>query len=165
MWNFVVLAALIAATGVYANRNQQTLDAAQGSLAASTAADMGIYRSAVIDYFSDHDLTSTSVSTASLKSGGYLPEWSRMYQQSTPLLWRNYRDADGVIYVYAASRPAQDLNAELAQLARNSVLLGFYRSGLPTLQSPVSGDTGIPITALSPMSIQDGAPVWIAMKK
>lgn len=165
MWNVAVLAVLISVAGVYTTRNFQSLDNAHSNLAASLAAEMGIYRSAVIDYFSDHDLLATSVSTATLKSGGYLPGWSRMYQQSTPLTWSNYRDANGVIYVYGTSLPDQNLAGELVQLARNSVLFGVYNSTLSTLQSPVSGNTGIPISAISGMSIPDGAPVWIAMKK
>ena len=165
MWNAVVLAVMIAAAGVYTTRNLQTVDQAHQELASADAAEVGIYRNAVIDYFSDHDVVNTSVSTASLKSGAYLPSWSRLYQQSGALSWANYRDADGVIYVYATSLPPRNLAAELAQLARNSVLLGVYDSAHATLQSPVYGETHIPVTALSSLSIPNGAPVWLAMTK
>jgi len=165
MWNVAVLTVLISVAGVYTARNFQTLDTAHGNLAASTAAEMGVYRNAVVDYFSDHDLRSVSVPTATLKSGGYLPSWSRLYQQAAALEWSNYRGADGVIYIYANRLPAQNLAGELAALARNTVLVGIYSSASSTLQSPVYGDTGIPISAISGMSIPEGAPVWIAMTK
>lgn len=163
MWNVVVLAVLISVAGVYAVRNYQALDHAQVGLAAGMAAEMGIYRSAVVRYFSEHDVFDASVDTATLKSAGYLPPWSRMYQQSTPLIWRNYRDPAGVIYVYAASLPAQNLAAELARLAGNSLLFGVYRASAANLQSPVAGDTGISLAALAGKAIPDGAPVWIAL--
>jgi hypothetical protein len=162
MWNVVMLAVLMSVAGIYVTRNHQTVDRAEAGLAAGMAAEMGVYRGAVARYFSEHDLLAASVSTATLKSGGYLPPWSRMYQQSTPLIWSNYRDAGGVIYVYATSLPAQDLAGELARLAHNSVLLGVYRASAGTLHSPVAGDTGISLAALAGRAIPDGAPVWIA---
>jgi len=165
MWNVAVLVILIAVAGVYTTRNVQTLDAVQGSLDASNAAEMGIYRQAVIDYFSAHDLRATSVAAATLRSSGYLPAWTRMYQQGGALAWSNYRDANGVIYVYALGVPDRSLAGELVRLARHSVLLGGYDGNSATLQSPVHGNTGIPISALSGRSIPDGAPVWIAMTK
>lgn len=165
MWNFAVLAVLMSVAGVYAVKNAQSLDGAQDGLATATAAEMGIYRGAVIAYFSDHDQLATSVDDDTLKSGGYLPGWSSMSQPRTQLAWRNYRDAGGVIYVYTNTLPTRNLSAELVQLARNSMLFGVYRSGSPNLQSPVYGDTGIPLAALAGMSVPDGAPVWIAMKK
>ncbi|MBP0597292.1 type IV pilus biogenesis protein PilM [Herbaspirillum sp. LeCh32-8] len=165
MWNVVVLAVMIAAAGVYTTRNFQTLGQAHEQLASADAAEMGVYRNAVIDYFSDHNVLNASVSTATLKSGGYLPAWSRLYQQSAPLTWANFRDAGGVIYVYGTSLPPQNLAAELARLANNSVLLGIYDSTHTTLQSPVYGETDIPVSAISSMSIPNGAPVWLAMTK
>lgn len=164
MWNFAVLVFLVAVAGSYAARNMQALERADAGLAAATAAEMAIYREAVVGYFEQHDLRSTAVATSTLKSGGHLPSWSRMYQQATPLAWGNYRDAHGVIYVYGTSLPARNLSAELARLAHNSVLVGVYRSGAATLQSPVTGATHIPVTALAGMAIPDGAPLWVAMR-
>ncbi|EJN02925.1 type IV pilus biogenesis protein PilM [Herbaspirillum sp. YR522] len=165
MWNAAVMAILIAVAGVYATRNTETLDNVQAAQAASMAAEMGIYRNAVINYFSEHASSYNTVSTAVLKSGGYLPSWSRLYQQAAPLAWNNFRDATGVIYIYATALPERNLNAELASLAQNSVLFGIYDSTTNRLQSPVAGDTLIPTTAISAMSIPNGAPVWIAMIK
>lgn len=165
MWNAAVVAILIAVAGVFATKNSRTLDGVQASLAASTAAEMGIYRNAVINYFTAHDSSPGVVTTASLKSGGYLPSWSRLYQQSTPLAWSNYRDASGIIYIYTTTLPDRNLVAELARLAQNSVLFGVYDSTTNKLQSPAAGNTNIPTSAISAMSIPNGAPVWIAMIK
>ena len=165
MWNAAVMAVLIAVAGIYATRSAQTVDVARQSQAASVAAEMAMYRNAVVDYFTANDFNSTTVSTTALKNGGYLKPWTRMSQQGTPLLWSNWRDANGIIYIYATSLPAQNLTGELARLAYNSVFFGLYDSSLPTLQSPVSGDTHIPISAISGKSIPNGAPVWIAMTK
>lgn len=170
MWNIVVLMVLMAVTGVLTLRTSAALVTAQGNLASTTAAEMGIYRAAVIDYFSDNDVVATQVNTAALKRGGYLPRWSRMYQDAGELKWRNYRDADGVIYVYAARvankhLAESSLAAELAKLAHHSVLFGVYRSSTASLHPPSGGSTPVPPLALSGMSIQDGAPLWLAMRK
>jgi len=165
MWNMAVLVVLLAVTGVYVTRNMETADAAQISLAGALAGEMSVYRTAVTEYFSAHDLYGLSVSTATLKSSGALPSWSKLFQQNTPLIWRNYRDGNGVIYIFSSSLPAFDITAEIASLSQNSMLAGFYKSGSATLQSPVFGDTNIPLTALAGMSVPNGAPVWIAMTK
>lgn len=161
MWNIVVLVVMMAVAGIYASAGMRSVDRAQDQLAAAMAAEMGIYRQAVIGYFSDHDLLGTGVSSDALKTGGYLPGWSRMAQQAAPLAWNNYRDANGVIYVYATSPPARNFDGELARLARNSLLAGTYGSA-GTLRSVTAGDTGIALGALAGSAIQVGAPVWIA---
>jgi hypothetical protein len=165
MWNVAVLAILMSVAGVYAVRNAQSLETAHDNLTASTAADMAIYRSAVIDYFSANPgAVSTSVDTAALKAPvAYLPTWSRMSQQSEPLIWKNYRDANGVIYVYATQMPGQNLTAELAQLAHNSVLFGIYRG--TGMYSAAGGNSGISLAAIPKGTIKEGAPVWLAMNK
>lgn len=161
MWNIAVLAVLMAVAGIYAGATMRSVDRAQDQMAAAMAAEMGIYRQAVIGYFGDHDLLATEVGSAALKAGGYLPGWTGMAQQSAPLVWSNYRDANGVIYVYATRAPARNFDGELARLARNSLLAGSYGSG-GTLRSAALGDTGIPLAALAGKSIQVGAPVWLA---
>lgn len=165
MWNAVVLAVLIAVAGVYATKNLQGQDLSRGNLTDSVAAEMGIYRNAVVNYFSSNDVYGVSVSTATLKSGGFLPAWSKLFQQTTPLAWGNYRSASGTIYIFALSLPTQNIASEVMQLSQNSILVGIYRSSASTLQSPVYGDTGIPVSDISGMSIPDGSPVWIAMTK
>jgi len=165
MWNIAVLLGLLSVTGYYAARHQEQLDLSQGRLVLAAADDMALYRSAVIDYFSQFDLRNTSVDLASLKAGQMLPAWSAGTGGAALPVWGNYRDGAGIIYIYATTLPVRNLSAALAQRSQNSVLAGVYRSALPTLQSPVFGDTQIPVTALAGRGVPDGAPVWIGMSK
>jgi len=163
MWNIAVLVVLMAAAGIYGTRNLQTMNVTQGHVANAVAADMALYRDAVVRYFSATSQLNASVSFATLKSTGMLPSWSTLYQSGSTPAWNNYRDANGIIYVYADALPTDNILAELTRLSHNSMLVGTYRTGSATLQSPVFGDTLIPVTALNGKSIPDGAPVWIAM--
>lgn len=164
MWNAVVLAVLIGVAGVYTTRNLQTVDAGQLNALTASAAEMGSYRAAVVAYFSANNLYSTSVSTATLKAGGYLPSWSRMFQQTAPLRWGNYRDGAGIIYVYSLAVPDRNLVDALLAMSQNSILVSVYDSAHSNLQSPLFGDSGFPAAALvSAVAIPNGAPVWIAM--
>jgi len=163
MWGLIVALVMIAAGGFYCSTSSQQLAVVQSNLCRETASEMALYRQAVIDYFSANDLRGTSVSIEALKSARALPSWSLLYQQSDRLIWSNYRDQDGIIYVYGTSLPSINILADLAQLSGNSVLVGVYRTGKSTLQSGVFGDTGIPVTALAGRAIPDGSPLWIAM--
>jgi len=165
MWNIVVLVVFATATGVYGIRHSQTTNVMQGQVASSVAADMALYRDAVISYFSMTNQRNFSVSFDALKTGGMLPSWSTLSQSSNVPPWSNYCDANGIIYVYATSLPSTNIVGELTVLSRNSMLVGTYQSSSATLHSPVFGDTNIPVTALAGKSLPDGAPVWIAMTK
>jgi len=165
MWNMLVLTAMISLVGVYTIRNFETFAATDAGVAMSIADSMALYREAVADYFTQNDVLDTSVSFSALKSSHMLPAWSVLYQQSAAPIWNNYRDATGVIYIYASSLPPVNIAAAIAMKSQNSVLNGVYQSGVATLQSPVFGDTRIPVTALNGKSVPDGAPVWIAMPK
>lgn len=162
MWSIAVMAVMISLVGVYTTMNAERSMAADASVAMNMAGSMLLYRAAVVHYFTEHDVLDTSVSLATLKSANALPAWSTLYQQDSAPLWSNYRDADGTIYIYAISLPAVDITAEITRLSQNTVLTGVYLTGMTTLQSPVFGDTHIPLTALNGKSIPDGAPVWIA---
>ncbi|WP_034300968.1 type IV pilus biogenesis protein PilM [Herbaspirillum sp. RV1423] len=165
MWNIAILVVLVSVAGIYSTKNLQTLAATESRVAGSVASEMAIYRDAVVNYFTVYNLYNTSVSFGALKSSGMLPSWSLMFQKSEAPIWNNYRDAAGVIYIYATALPDDNILGELASLSHNSILAGAYRSSLSNLQSPVFGDTNIPVTALSGKSVPDGAPVWIAMTK
>lgn len=165
MWSLVVATVLVSATGVYSLMCERTLTAAQSNAALEVAGSMALYRQAVVDYFTANDVRGTSVSLAALKSSHMLPTWSLLYQQGAAPIWGNYRDANGIIYIYAMSLPAASVVDEMARLSNNSVLAGTYRNNAATLQSAVFGDTHIPVTVLAGKSIPDGAPVWIAMTK
>lgn len=165
MWSLVVATVLVSAAGVYSITCERTLTAAQSNATLEVAGGMALYRQAVVDYFSQNDVRDTSVSLAALKSARTLPTWSVLYQQSGAPIWGNYRDVNGIIYIYATSLPPASVVDEMASLSSNSVLAGTYRRNAATLQSAVFGDTHIPVTALAGKSIPDGAPVWIAMTK
>ncbi|WP_253546783.1 type IV pilus biogenesis protein PilM [Herbaspirillum rubrisubalbicans] len=163
MWGLIVALVMIAAGGFYSSTSSQALAVVQSNSGREVAAEMALYRQAVIDYFSAHDLRGTSVSIEALKSAKALPSWSVLYQQSDRLIWDNYRDQDGIIYIYATALPSTNITADLNQLSGNSLLVGVYRHGKSTLQSGIFGDTGIPVAALAGRGIADGAPLWIAM--
>lgn len=155
---------MISLAGVCTTMNAERFAEIDAGVALNMAGSMLQYRTAVIHYFSEHDVFDASVSLAALKSTNALPAWSTLYQQDIQSPWSNYRDSAGTIYIYATSLPAIDITAEITRLSQNSFLTGVYRTGMTTLQSPIFGDTHIPLTALNGKSVPDGAPVWIAMK-
>jgi hypothetical protein len=165
MWGLIVALVLIAAGGWYSSSSSQSLAVVQSNLGKEVAVGMALYRQAVIDYFSAHDLRGTSVSLDTLKASNVLPSWSLLYQKSDQQVWENFRDQNGTIYIYAISLPTVDILAEINALSQNSVMVGVYRQGKSTLQSGIFGDTGIPVTALAARGIPDGAPMWIATTK
>lgn len=161
MWNIAVMLVLFSVAGFYATHNREQQDQSQAHVTLAVAGEMAVYRGAVIDYFSRNDLRGTSVTLAALRAAKSLPGWSTIGQGAGAQAWGNYRDGAGLIYVYAATLPAADISADIARLSRNSVLAGVYRRAQPNLQSPVFGDTNIPLTALAGFAVPDGAPVWI----
>ncbi len=165
MWNIAVLAVMLAVAGAYATRSLQTGDRLQHQAVISLAREMAMYREAVIRYFEIYDIHDASVSYATLTASGALPGWTRMAQGTSSAIWNNYRDAAGIIYIYASSLPAQNIVGELVGVSHQSILVGTYQATASTLQSPLFGDTNIPLSALTGKSVPDGAPVWIAMTK
>ncbi|WP_028101382.1 hypothetical protein [Pseudoduganella violaceinigra] len=162
MWNVVILTLVMSLAGAYAALAERNAASGQQLLDGASAESMANYRSAVVAYFRANDLRATSVSLPTLRSSGALRDWPLLEgPQATP--WGNYRDAGGTIYVYATQLPRHDLTRQIVQLARNSVLAGSYRRGAPNLQSPVYGDTGIPLAALASLALPDGVPVWLAV--
>ena len=161
MWNVVILAMVMSMAGAYAALAERNAAAGQQQLAEASAEGMANYRSAVVAYFQAHDLRATSVDLASLKASGVLRDWPLLEAPATP--WGNYRDAGGTIYIYARQLPRREVTREVVRLARNSLLAGSYRRGMANLQSPVYGDTGIPLSALASLALPDGVPVWLAV--
>ncbi|HEY0586875.1 MAG TPA: hypothetical protein VGD52_12135 [Pseudoduganella sp.] len=162
MWNVVILALVMSMAGAYAALAERNAAAGQQHLAEASAEGMANYRSAVVAYFQAHDLRATSVNLEALKASGVLRDWPLLEAPpATP--WGNYRDAAGTIYIYARQLPRREVTREIVRLARNSVLAGSYRRGMANLQSPVYGDTGIPLAALASLALPDGVPVWLAV--
>lgn len=165
MWGIVVAIVMATLTMVYATLNERTLAAVDDRRSAELAENMALYREAVIDYFTANDVTDTSVDLATLKAGNHLPAWSSLYTSPSAPAWSNYRDAGGLIYVYATAVPAVNIVHEMATLSRGSYNVGYYREADSSLQSPVFGDTGISLAALAARSVPDGAPVWLGRRK
>jgi hypothetical protein len=162
MWNVVILALVMSLAGAYAALAGRNAEAGQQLLVEASAEGMANYRSAVVAYFHVNDLRATSVSLATLKASGTLRDWPLLEAPpATP--WGNYRDAAGTIYIYARQLPRHDLTRQVVRLARNSLLAGSYQRGAANLQSPVYGDTGIPLAALAGLALPDGVPVWLAV--
>lgn len=163
MWNMFIVAAMAALTGVYmlpAERSQITI---QNQQARELAETMGIYRQAVVAYFSANNVTNTSVSINTLKNAGMLPTWSILYTSSTTSIWANYRDSSGVIYIYPATTPSLNIVSELLKLSQNSMNVGIYRASDNSLYSPLDG-IRVTLGSLGAASIPDSAPVWIAAR-
>jgi type II secretory pathway pseudopilin PulG len=163
MFNFLILAAIVAATGFYAMLGEQNQQRAQQSQAETLAGSMATYREAVRNYFIAHPAQYQPVDIATLKSSNVLPSWSTLYTQPSSSIWANYRETNGTIYIYAASLPPVSIVSEIATLSQNSVMTGIFRSGDTTLYSPVFGNTSIPLPQPSKVTIPNGSPVWIAI--
>lgn len=164
MWNLLVLVVMTTLASLYMGADQKNAVAAEQVKAENLAGSMAVYREAVINYFSQHPaLVGTSVDLATLKINNALPAWSILYTQPATSTWANYRDNDGMIYVYASAPAPYGVVADVLTLSQNSVLAGVYRSGDVTLYSPVFGDTGVKLPPSSAVAIPNGSPVWIAM--
>lgn len=162
MWGLTVFVVMMALTGFYATSNKEIAVATEQARAEHLADNMAIYREAVITYFTQHSASFGSVDMATLKSSGALPNWSPMYVQ--PSIWANYRDADGMIYVYATTLPPVNITADIVRLSQNSMLAGVFRTGDTTLFSPVFGNTQIKLPPAG-VNIPNGSPVWVAMRR
>ncbi|MFC7518872.1 type IV pilus biogenesis protein PilM [Herbaspirillum sp. GCM10030257] len=163
MWHILVLTVMASLTALYLGAEQKNVIAAEQVKVENSADNMALYREAVITYFSKNPSLYHSVDINTLKASNVLPTWSTLYTQPAAAIWTNYRDSDGMIYIFASAPPPNSIVADVLKLSQNSVLAGVYRNGDSTLYSPVFGDTGIklPLPAMAP--IPHGSPVWIAM--
>ncbi|RJF96855.1 hypothetical protein D3870_20955 [Noviherbaspirillum cavernae] len=166
MWNIAVLTIMISLTGFYAMFDKESLAVAGKPKSMPIAENMALYREAVITYFTEHpEETGPSVDIATLVASRALPGWSSLANAPRSSIWANYRDTDGMIYIYAKSLPPVNIVADIVELAQNSVFAGVYRTGDTTLFSPVKGDTKIKFKLPANLQIPHGSPVWIAMRR
>lgn len=165
MWNLLVITVLASMAGVYANFSEQALYSIARNDAREIAETMGLYREAVIQYYTANDIKGHSVDLKVLKTASLVPAWSTLYTRSEESIWGNYRAADGTIYVYAKALPTMNIQSELARLSRNSYMAGTYRNKGKILFSPVFGDTGISLAVLADRNVPDNAPVWIGYRR
>jgi type II secretory pathway pseudopilin PulG len=164
MWALAVTVALAAVTGVYMLPAQRSLMAVQDQNARELAESMGLYRQAVVAYFSANNSTLTSVQLTSLKTAGFIPTWSTLYTQSSTSIWANYRDSAGNIFIYPTTLPSTSITSELLALSQNAVTVGVYRASDRSVYSPADG-TRVSFSSLNNVSIPDAAPVWLARGK
>lgn len=160
MWNLVVLTVLLALAGGYALIGERDVVAQQQGVTAATAEGMAIYRGAVMRYYAANPgMPEGSVSFAMLSAGPTpaLRNWSTLEADR----WGNYRDAAGLVYIYAVTRPAANISADLARISYGSMLAGSYHEATGTLYSPRSVNTNISLAALAGLNVPDGAPVWL----
>ena len=167
MWHTVMIACMVAMTGVYSmmDETMPTVSARQAK-ADGMAQSMAVYRQAVLSYFEDKPELKKNVDTVAINDlidGGMLPEWSTLNANPEATIWTNFRDNKGTIYIYAIARPPVDIVTDVLTLAYNSELVGLFRDGDRTLHSPVHGDTGIKLPPPGRARIPDGSPVWIAL--
>ncbi|HEY8608103.1 MAG TPA: type IV pilus biogenesis protein PilM [Noviherbaspirillum sp.] len=164
MWSLLIVSVMAALAAFYMRGVEQPLEGLADRKAADLAESMAVYREAVIRYYTLNDLTNASVSLDDLKAANLLPAWSALKTQPG-VIWRNYRDAAGTIYVYANTLPPVNIQSELAALSKNSHLVGAYKQAGGKLHSPVYGETTISLAALSTRGVPDNAPVWIGARQ
>lgn len=165
MWHVLMILAVASLSGLYATIDKKSLLANENVDAVNMARDMAHYREAVIAYFAQNPTAYQSVDFATLQEANVLPAWSPLYAKPTVTTWANYRDTDGMIYVYASTPPASNLLPELMKLTQNSVMVGVYRTGDTTLYSPVLGDTRRKLPSSGSVVIPEGSPVWISIDR
>ena len=165
MWQILMVLSLASLAGLYANFDKPALAVRENVDAVDLARDMAHYREAVITYFAQHPTVYPRVDLTVLVNANVWPSWSKLQHKYTLPMWAHYRDSDGMIYVYAASKPNVNLFPELMKLTQNSVLVGVYRTGDTTLNSPVLGNTGRKLPASGSVVIPDGSPVWISVDR
>lgn len=163
MWSLVIAAVMAALTGFYMMPAERSTMAEKNLEARELAESMGMYRQAVIAYFSAHNVTNTRVGIDTLKSEGMVPTWSTLYTRSATSIWASYRDSTGVIYIYPATPASTNIVSELLKLSQYSMSVGIYRASDHSLYSPVDG-TRVVLASLGGVSIPDTAPVWMAAR-
>ena len=161
MWAVLIVVFVATLGGWYGWPAEQRQEVVAQQQASDDAANMAIYRQAVVAYFKANDVKDTSVSVADLKQAGVLPAWSRLADNPAATTWANYRDSAGQIYIFPAAARARPIGAELLALSRHSFNVGNYHAADHTLKSPVDGKR-VALPSLGSAAIPDGAPVWLA---
>jgi hypothetical protein len=161
MWSAIVVAVMAALTGFYMLPAERSRMVVENLQAREQAESMGVYRQAVVAYFSAHDVSDTSVDIYTLKQSGVVPAWSTLHTR--PSNWANYRDHAGVIYIFPSTLASANIVGEVLKLSRYSMNVGVYRASDHTLYSPLDG-TRIALAPLGATAIPDTAPVWMASR-
>jgi hypothetical protein len=165
MWNIFIITVMLATAGVYSSSAEQSYEIAKQATGRATAENMALYRAAVVQYFNAHDIKNHSAPPGQLKN--MLPTWFTLYAGTTSTTWANYRDANGVIYIFPAASesasPSTSIVNEVLEVSQNSSLVGVFRASDATLYYPMDGKS-IGASSLLNQGVPDGAPVWVAMR-
>lgn len=158
MWTNWIGIAMLAAGGMIGlhapNDDEQV---ARDGTRTALAASMAVYRDAVRTYARLHPAFSGQVADTALA----MPAWS---QGAQPGIWRNYILSTGMIVVYAASLPEAGIGAELAVLARGSLLAGTANRAAQRIDSASAAGPAATLPQVPNLTIPDGAPVWLAWR-
>lgn len=165
MWGLVIAMVMMSLTGLYMNINKQQAANVEQARMERMADNMAVYREAVARYFGSHPAEYGRVGNQVLRAGNALPEWYVPPSAANAWDWVNYRDTNGLIYIYASSALPFEITADIVRLSRNSVLAGSYRSGDATLYSPRYGSTNVPMPEIAMADIPHGSPVWVTHAK
>jgi len=148
MWAFWIVVAFAALVGGLTTADRVREADSAVLQAAALAANMAVYRTAVVARARSTPSFSGTVPDDALS----FPAW---YVRNP--LWTNIVSG-GMVTVYAAQQPPVYMTGELVQAARNSIFAGEARAATHTLYSPSVGDTGITL----PPAVPDRVPVWMA---
>jgi hypothetical protein len=165
MWYLAVMAAIASLSGLYVSIDKKLLLSNENMETVNLAKDMAIYREAVITYFARNPSIYRSVSLNTLKSANVLPAGSTLYSRPYTSIWANYRDTDGMIYVYTSTLPTTNIYPEVMKLTQNSILVGVYRTGDTTLYSPAIGNTKHKLPSPTNVTIPEGSTVWVTIDR
>lgn len=163
MWNALIVIVMAALTGFYMMPGERSQIAADNHEARVLAESMGLYREAVVSYFSSPGMGGTSVGIDALKESGMLPAWSALYTRSGQSPWTNYRDSAGIIYIFQERPAGPNIVSEVLQLSGNSMNVGIYRASDRSLYSPADGSRVV-LTSAAGAPIPDTALVWLASR-
>jgi hypothetical protein len=164
MWGVIVVFIMAALTGFYMLPAEKGRIVVEQQQARELAESMALYRRAVASYFSANDVTNASVGIDTLKASGVVPAWSTLYTRSAAVIWANYRDGAGNIYIYPATPAPRNIVGEVLALSGNSMTVGIYRASDQTLYAPADG-TRVTLASLGAAAIPDGALVWLAARE
>lgn len=148
MWPLLILVMVTSLAGYFTVSNQVMHPVAAYAVSDDLAANMRVYRRALIDYARSHPGVTGAIADSSLQ----LPSW---YAKNP--LWANVVTADTVT-VYATKRPPETITLDIVKMSGNSIFTGEADASDHTLYSPVFGKTTIPVPAVVP----HGVPVWIS---
>ncbi len=160
----LMMALMLSLAAYYSSAKSEAGAVAAEVRSAGAAAEMALYRAAVVAHFSlpaNAAVVGASVAPTTLVGEGLLPSWSPLGASGGAAAWGNYRMGDGTIVVYAVAPPPGLFN-DLLALSGRSAMVGSFSAADNRFHSRLSD---LPTTIVRPLAaIAHGAPVWIAQR-